>query len=444
MTLWPRLNPFFVSRMTGSSAAWAFPAYRQAILSKTLLDSGRWVFPPSVAQLLIPGSFIEWRYFALLSPSFHGIVGAALFNPFGLFGQLGESGLLLILAGVFEAPDSVAAFRETAQQGRLQELCWMHMFPAETLRFSQENTTLEATHEGIDLCLEQETPNRGAVRFSTPEGIRARVRQVGLAGPPIDPCFADDLQRVPAAHWIVHTASPVALVEGEIDFAQGSLSHLPPRNAPRYPDFVSAALSRRVEQRRYTVSLADDSGYYEHSYGINPLPLHGWDFLFVPDAARGQSLVLQTYLRSTTLRLLEVVWRDGETGEPRYTRFDSQSLSLRWEERTVHPEIKATVPLKRRLDAHNAHFHLEVENTVAHHIPFLRPRSLVVRHFFMGEELSFTTWRLRDASGKVLAEAVDQRSGGEIASRGWFCHRLQWGRGGNIMVSGAVCHLSLN
>lgn len=415
MLFWPRLNPSFMSRMAESSAAWNFPAYQQAIFSSTLLDTGQWIFPRSLAQVLIPGSFIEWRYFAVLSPSFHGIVGAALFNPFGLFGRLGESGLLLILAGVFEAPESVAAFQETAQQGRLQELCWMHMFPPETLRFSQENATLDATHEGVDLHMEQETPNQGTVQFSTPEGIRANLRQVGVAGTKIDPCFADDLQRVPAAHWIVHTASPVAHIAGEIDFARGSLSHLPPRSAPRYPDFVSAALAQKVERQRFTVSLENDSGYYEHSYGINPLPLHGWDFMFVPDAARGQSLVLQTYLRSTTLRFLEVVWPEPETGKPCYTRFEADAMALRWEHSAVHPEIKANVPLKRTLNAHNAQYHLEVENTIAHHIPFLRPRSLVVRNFFMGEELSFTTWRLRDASGKVLAEALDQRSGGEIA-----------------------------
>lgn len=416
MTFWPRLNPSFERRMAESSVAWVFPAYRQAILSKTLLNSGRWVFPQSVAQLLIPGSFIEWRYFAVLSPSFHGIVGAALFNPFGLFGRLGESGLLLILAGVFEAPESVAAFQEARQQGTLQELCWMHMFPTETLHFSQEHTVLEATHEGIALHMEQETPNQGLVRFSTPDGIRVNLRQAGVAGTQIAPCFADDMQRVPAAHWIVHTASPVAHISGEIDFARGSLSHVPPRNAPRYPDFVSSPLARKVEQQRTTVVLENDSGYYEHSYGINPLPLHGWDFMFVPDAAVGQSLVLQTYLRSTTLRFVEVVWRGGKEGDKLcYTRFGAETLSLRWQRSTVHPEIKATVPLKRTLNAHNANFYLEVENTIAHHIPFLRPRSLVVRNFFMGEELSFTTWRLRDASGRVLTEAADQRSGGEIA-----------------------------
>jgi hypothetical protein len=392
------------------------PGYTPALLGTASTHTGG---PLALLRLLPAASFIEWRYIAMLAPGFHGIVGASLVNPFGLFGNLAESGLLFIVAGVVDAPHWRAqSHQHSANNGaygaaNLQEICHMHLFPTACLHFGgADATTLEATHEGVTLRMAQHTPQHGVVQCDW-HGLHIELEHSGLEGVHLAPCFADDLRLTPQAHWIVYNPSPIARVSGKIAFEQGSLAHLPQRTAQHYPDFVSAALAQRVAERSHTIHLDHANGYYEHSFGINPLPLHGWDFLFVPDAERRQGLVLQTYPRSRTLRYVEVFWYAD--GEQKYTRFSAEHMQLRWRDRRLHPEMQVSLPGQRTITAFNGAFHLEVENTIPHRIPFLRPQSFAVRHFFIAEEIGLTTWRLKDTSGRVLAEAIQQPSGGEVA-----------------------------
>ncbi len=390
---------------------WRFPAYSRMLLASRAAATPRLLAPWS---LLPAASFIEWRYIAILSRQFHGIVGMSLVNPFGLAGRLAESGLLFILAGVVDVPYADMQQRgATSPASSLHEVCWMHMFPTRSLRFAGDDVAvLEAADGGFSLQVVQHTPQHGSVRCSG-NGLHIQVEQRGLAGTHIAPCFADDLRRTPAAHWVVYNPSPLATVSGSIGFAQGSLGQLPQRQHTPFPNFVSAPLAQRTATHDYTIELAQENGYYEHSFGINPLPLHGWDFLFVPDAARGQGVVLQTYPRSRMLRYVEAFWREGDT--QKYTRFDAESVTLRWKRTRVHPDMRVRLPLTRTISARSGGLHLEVENTILHHIPFLRPASVAVRHFFIAEEVGMTNWRLRESSGRLLAEAKAQPSGGEVA-----------------------------
>jgi len=155
------------------------------------------------------------------------------------------------------------------------------------------------------------------------------------------------------------------------------------------------------------------SGYYEHSFGIRPLPLHGWDFLFVPDAERRQSVVMQTYRGSQALRYVEVCWQ--QDGGARYQRFNADSLQLSWAETTDDALLRAKRPLRRLIRAEAGGLRLQVDNRVLHRIPLLRPHRLAVRHFFISEEIGVADWTLRDARGHVVAEAVQQSCGGEVA-----------------------------
>lgn len=180
-----------------------------------------------------------------------------------------------------------------------------------------------------------------------------------------------------------------------------------------FPTIASPALARLVARDTCCARWDHGNGYYEHSFGLNPLPLHGWDFLFVPDAQRQQGIVLQTYQRSQTLRYLEVLWHDG--AEQRYTRFSADQLHLVWEDTYLDPHIHVRLPRKRVIVAHKPGLQLELENTILHQIPFLRPATPAVRHFFISEQIGVTNWRLMDDAGKLLVAVRDQPSGGEIA-----------------------------
>jgi len=45
---------------------------------------------------------------------------------------------------------------------------------------------------------------------------------------------------------------------------------------------------------------------------------------------------------------------------------------------------------------------------------------LFVRHFFISEELSVTSWKVVDRDGKVCVDIKDALSGGETARGRWF------------------------
>ncbi|MCF8016863.1 MAG: hypothetical protein K9L65_14465 [Chromatiaceae bacterium] len=106
---------------------WQWPRYRAHLSARVLARDRGHSGPHSIAATepanpipiappplhgLARASFVELRYFAVLSPAFHGIVGLALVNPERRFQRIAEGGLLLIIAGVVDRPrlpSSVAA-----------------------------------------------------------------------------------------------------------------------------------------------------------------------------------------------------------------------------------------------------------------------------------------------------------------------------------------------
>jgi hypothetical protein len=421
ISLLPGVNPAFAATVLEPSAAWRFPAYARAFFRRNT-DTGEHSSPPLLTghwfsqalKPLLPAAFVEWRYFSIISPAFHGIVGLALFNPFSRFEQIAESGLLFILAGAFDMPPTAAALREQATNGQLRQICWMHLFPTASLSLvGPGDTTLRALHNGVQLDVGQLAPNHGTVHLSSESGLALSLNHTGLDGTAIEPCFADDLRRVAGAHWIVYNPSPIARTSGEIAMTRQFVRDLVPQQQDRWPSHASAALAGDPAAGSIDVRWHNANGYYEHSFGLNPLLLHGWDFLFVPNAERRQGLVLQTYLRSKVLRYIEVFW--NEEGVQRYTRFTAEQMRLEWHAPATDPEIGVVLPGKRTLSAHKPGLRLEVENTLPHQIPFLRPEKLAVRHFFISEQIGFCSWRLTDDSGRVLAEEHEQPAGGEIA-----------------------------
>jgi hypothetical protein len=159
------------------------------------------------------------------------------------------------------------------------------------------------------------------------------------------------------------------------------------------------------------------NGYAEHSVGVRPLPLQGWDFLFVPSLDAGASLVLQTYRGSRALRYLEACWLDQ--GVPRHHRFQASRFRLDWAESAFDPILGVRRPLRRTITASDAGLRLRLDSRVLHRIPLLRPHRLAVRHFFISEEIGVADWRLSDRSGRVLAEVSQQPCGGELAHVRW-------------------------
>ncbi|QQO55715.1 MAG: hypothetical protein N838_22550 [Thiohalocapsa sp. PB-PSB1] len=399
--------------MLSSGPAWRWPMYA----GEPDVDAG----PAPIANTswllrsVLAASYIEWRYYAILSDALHGIVGLALVNPQQRFGSIAESGLLVILAGNLKQPTKSV---NPPAGNEPQNLCWMHLFPVAACRFDQpEVGSLIAADQHCRLTLRQQGPAEIHLRLELDPGLRLELTHAGLAGTAIEPVMGDDLGRLPGCHWVVHCPSPVALTGGEIQLGPGFDAALSRANQSGAIASATPALLDMTRTGPTVFRWQRASGYYEHSFGIQPLPLHGWDFLFIPDALHGQSVVMQTYRGSRQLRYLEVCWRDGD--QPRVQRFDAAQLSLEWAEQKYDPLLGVTRPLRRRIRAEAPGLRLQVDNRVLDRIPLLRLRRLAVRHFFISEEIGVADWTLDDGQGRIIAMARNQPCGGELAHFRW-------------------------
>lgn len=387
--------------------------------------------PPALPELA-RASFIEWRYFAVLSPAFHGIVGLALVNPDGRFLRIAEAGLLLIVAGVLDRPPLPSSAAEASDAGPLfdegvAELCWMHLFAPHACQFDlvaaagsePAGSGLRASDADCRLELRQVNAAEAELEIEARQGLRLRMSHRGLVGasiPQVTETALDGwLGRALGAHWQVQCPSPMAWSDGELLLEPGLMAGLAGAAGGANPSYASAALRHRVAAGDRTFSWQTASGYAEHSFGVRPLPLQGWDFLFVPKPETGEALVLQTYPGSQVLRYVEVCW--PQDGALRQWRFPAQGLRLTWPQAVADPVLGARRPLRRRIEAEHGGLRLSLDNRVLHRIPLLRPQRLAVRHFFISEEIGIADWRLFDDSGRVLAEVQGQPSGGELARR---------------------------
>jgi hypothetical protein len=375
-----------------------------------------WIWPSLQRQdalgALRAASFIEWRYYAVLSSQFHGIVGLALVNPRDHYRAVAESGLLVIIAGTLGAE---AAGTPDAAPMRL---CWMHLFPTSACAFDvPASGGLTAGDADCCIALTHSGPAAASIQIEAGAGLRLSLEHTGLPGAALPRVDGRDLDGIAGARlfkpfWNVDCPSPVASTTGVIELTPGFLDGLPTR-AGAEPGFVTPALVEVVRREGGHFGWTESSGYYEHSWGVRPLPLHGWDFLFVPDAERGQSVVLQTYRGSRALRYAEVCWRDGDA--LRRHRFAADRLRLSWSDALDDPLLGVRRPLGRRIEARGDGLQLELTSRLTAQVPLLRRRKLAVRHFFISEEMGVADWRLTDSQGRTLAEASGQRCGGEIA-----------------------------
>ncbi|MBK5930198.1 hypothetical protein [Halochromatium salexigens] len=407
------------------------------------------IAPPSLLGLA-RASFVEWRYFSVLSQAFHGIVGLALVNPDRRFARIAEGGLLLIVAGVIDRrplPRTAAAGAEADAGSRagahadtgtdagtgppfaddVAELCWMHLIAPASCQFDQPGgsslttANLRAGDAHCHLELAQADAARAELHIEAGAGLKVHLSHVGLPDTvlpsALDAGLDGWLGRALGAHWQVQCASPVARADGELILQPGLLSGLAHGPGGDQPSYASAALRARLRAGDVRVAWQGADGYAEHSFGIRPLPLQGWEFLFVPKAETGEALVLQTYPGSQALRYLEVCWQ--QDGKARKHRFGAEALRLEWVEQVFDPVLGVRRPLRRRIEAEADGLRLTLENRVLHHIALLRRERFAVRHFFISEEIGVADWRLSDDSGRVLAEVHGQPCGGELAHRRW-------------------------
>jgi hypothetical protein len=111
---------------------------------------------------------------------------------------------------------------------------------------------------------------------------------------------------------------------------------------------------------------------------------------------------MQTYRNSKDLRYVDVHWT--ENGSLKFLRFDADSLSYEWEKSIRHQDMKTEVPIERVIRGTVDGYMLEARNRVIHQVPFLRPEKFFVRHFHISEEISVTSWTLKDSNGNVVCE----------------------------------------
>ena len=294
----------------------------------------------------------------------------------------------------------------------------MHLFPIAACSFDQPRPGwLRAGDAHADIELDQHNASEAEVRINAACGLRLKLSHRGCPETAVGPVLGTDmdrgLARLAGSHWLVHCPSPVASSDGEIRIDPGALTALTEGPGGTAESYATPALRARVAAGERMFGWQQASGYCEHSFGIRPLPLHGWDFFFVPDAEQRQSVVMQTYRGSRELRYVEVCWQ--QDGEARYQRFNAESLCLSWAETTDDPVLRAKRPLRRLIRAETGGLRLQVDNRVLHRIPLLRPHRLAVRHFFISEEIGVADWTLRDGRGRVLAKALNQPCGGELA-----------------------------
>lgn len=398
------------------------------------LDAAAWRWPTIAAMLrgaarraptravLGAASFVEWRYYAVLSAAFHGIVGLALVNPEQRFGAVAEGGLLLIVAGVLDRPRPPASASAPAPPALRPEpaaLCWMHLFPTAACTFDATGPgSLTAGDAECCIALAHQGPAAADIEIEAGAGLLLRCAHTGRAGAALPTIQGRDFPGPLGsgwlgAHWTVDCPAPVARSHGTLMLGDGLLAPLA-QGPGDTAGWATPTLRARVAAGDSHWSWDGAAGYYEHSFGVRPLPLQGWDFLFAPDAETGNAVVLQTYRGSRALRCLDVCWQADGGGQHRH-RFDAESLTLTWPERLSDPVLGVRRPLVRQVEAAADGLRLQLNNRVLHRLPLLRRDKLAVRHFFISEEIGIADWTLTENGGAVLAAARGQPCGGELA-----------------------------
>jgi hypothetical protein len=433
------LHPQFLSEVCNNSISWRWPAYQAWLAREDFTSSQQtkqtgqaapaplwWnALPPSLLNRYRSAAFIEWRYFSIISPDFHGICGFSLFNPEHHFPQFSEGGLIAIVAGALQgAVDRLvheSQHRAGEELERVPEFCFMHVFPMETVIFhGPERQHVRASHDGVELKIDMLDAQTADIEIEMEGGLSVRLRHQAMSGSPaLRPVTATDFSTIPGAHWTIFNASPVAEVTGTLVVRPGLLECSEDGPNAHNPNFISRPLAEQLHNGYVKLKLDRAAGYYEHSFGLNPIPIHGWDFLFVPSPANKSGLVLQTYKGSEEASYLEVLWQTSD-GSWKTLHIPVSECDVEWSESSWHPGLRVHVPRKRSIRAQKDGYTLTVSNRILGEIPFIRAQSPVVRHFFISEEFSSTSWSVTDAQGNECVRVTDVLSGGETARGRWY------------------------
>lgn len=404
------LCSFVSGEVLPTGGAWKWPVYEKALSSgKLFLDSGsllggRANLCRRSLREMATAAYIEWKYYSVLSPNFHGIIGFSLFNPKDRFARLSEGGMLVIVAG--EVSSSVA------DPERHHQFVWMHLFDTADVHFSDQESVAKDKVASFHLW-----SRRGAefLSVSSDEGVEIScgIEPVGVGQDwKARPLLGTDVNGFPAGHWLVNNTIPVGSSSGRLSVSGNLIRKLRTRGEHEPSSFWSTGGDAPAG---LDSAWKDSPAYFEHSWGLHPLPAQGWDFFFapLPDGAGGA--VLQSYKNSREMTRLDIWWKDPTTLQSRSTCFVSGQLSIDWCDPHFDRQMAAWLPSGRLLTGANDKYRIVLSNPVRNTLPFLRPQTAAVRCFFIGEQVGSARWTLSTLEGAVVTEGCADRAGGEVA-----------------------------
>ena len=427
-----RSEEFMQNLLATTCASWKWPQYKQAIAADIFVteaqpdskrkNSGFLVEAAKNAGLqqlrkLLSASFVEWKYYSVLTQAFHGIIGFSFYNPEQKFERAAEGGLLLVVAGNIGPKQS--------------QMVYMKLFPESALIYSSSNN-FKGKHGSVSFEILDDSC-KASIRISDAEGfdLCCVVEGDNPTSPwHPRPLVDTQLNPLPGGHWIVHNRIPVGQSSGKISMSrnfieclrvQGTCSSATPglMGRPNGLDANSYWLEKSSQLEKIPETniweWKDAPAYFEHSYGLHPLTSQGWDFFFAPLEGCFGGAVLQSYKNSMSLKQLDIFWIDQETNEKRSTSFSGDNLKIEWHEKEYDRKLKAWIPIERRLHAANESYSVQLTQRIHSTLRFLRPQTLAVRCFFIGEQIGTASWTLRDKHGKEIQKITNTLAGGEVA-----------------------------
>lgn len=335
----------------------------------------------------LSAAYIEWKYYSVLSDAFHGIIGFSLYNPEVKFSRIAEGGMLCVIAGETRTREKILNRRITAAE----QFVWMKLFPLSSLQGLKDNV-IKAEHGQAKLSLEDAPErNNGRIELSEGDDIHVVAEFHGPAHGPA-PLIGGGMNPLPGGHWIVNNRMPCGMTTGTLS--------------------VNKSVTKGTSVNSEWINAP---AYFEHSYGLNPLPWQGWDFFFAPLVDMRGGAVLQSYRNCQALKQLDVTWTSTADGALQATAFNGAELSIEWSQREYDQNLAAWIPRQRILRGKNARYEITLTNTIELTLPFLRPQTAAVRCFFIGEQMGSASWTLKNLKGEVIEEQTDIRAGGEVA-----------------------------
>jgi hypothetical protein len=166
---------------------------------------------------ILSSSFVEWKYIAISSENFHGIVGISWYNPFQNLNTLAEGGLLLIVAGKIKNSENQSA-----------NICWMTQFPKTNVTVEAAN--LNAETDGVKFQFNQDSVGKTVMSIRCKEWFNLEMC-LNPNSFPVTPIHDFNFKPHPLpiqkfTHWIVNNAIPTCLADFKLEFSHHWVSAL--------------------------------------------------------------------------------------------------------------------------------------------------------------------------------------------------------------------------